>query len=121
MGTGGRINPHTVTYMETACPYNLDFPVHPFAFRAHAHSLGKLYAHVLGFTCFFYNNSMGVIDILNAQYKHNYSYTKWECSCIMIFKYTLDVKLVQLFVTYQAKHDNRHDVITNDKQDIVCE
>jgi len=39
----------------------------------------------------------------------------------MIFKYTLDVKLVQLFVTYQAKHDNRHDVITNDKQDIVCE
>lgn len=44
MGTSGSIKPHTVTYMETACPYNNDFEVHPFAFRTHAHTLGKVTA-----------------------------------------------------------------------------
>lgn len=42
MGTSGKIDPHTVTYMETACDYNLSFDVHPFAFRTHAHTLGKV-------------------------------------------------------------------------------
>lgn len=44
LGTSGSIKPHTVTYMETACPYEEDFEIHPFAFRTHAHTLGQVTA-----------------------------------------------------------------------------
>ena len=31
-------------YMETACKYDENFDIHPFAFRTHAHALGKFLA-----------------------------------------------------------------------------
>lgn len=40
MGTGGRINPKSVEYMETACSIDEDKVLHPFAFRTHTHALG---------------------------------------------------------------------------------
>ncbi|XP_042230056.1 peptidylglycine alpha-hydroxylating monooxygenase-like isoform X2 [Homarus americanus] len=42
MGTGGRINPKSVEYMETACTINEDKILHPFAFRTHTHALGRV-------------------------------------------------------------------------------
>ncbi|KAH3837295.1 hypothetical protein DPMN_110680 [Dreissena polymorpha] len=42
LGTGGYIDAHTVTYMETECPFQEKFDVHPFAFRTHAHGLGMV-------------------------------------------------------------------------------
>ncbi|XP_045609532.1 peptidylglycine alpha-hydroxylating monooxygenase isoform X2 [Procambarus clarkii] len=42
MGTGGRINPNSVEYMETACTINEDKVIHPFAFRTHTHALGRV-------------------------------------------------------------------------------
>jgi peptidylglycine monooxygenase len=42
MGTGGEILPHSVTYMETACGYTEPFVMHPFAFRTHAHTHGRV-------------------------------------------------------------------------------
>lgn len=41
MGTGGRINPNSVEYMETACTIQEDKVIHPFAFRTHTHALGQ--------------------------------------------------------------------------------
>ncbi|XP_076028651.1 peptidylglycine-alpha-hydroxylating monooxygenase isoform X2 [Oratosquilla oratoria] len=42
MGTGGRINPQSVEYLETACELNEDKVIHPFAFRTHTHALGRV-------------------------------------------------------------------------------
>jgi len=42
MGTGGRISPHSVEYMETACTINENKIIHPFAFRTHTHALGRV-------------------------------------------------------------------------------
>ncbi|KAK3881676.1 hypothetical protein Pcinc_013896 [Petrolisthes cinctipes] len=42
MGTGGRINPKSVEYMETACSIDEDKVLHPFAFRTHTHGLGRV-------------------------------------------------------------------------------
>lgn len=41
MSTMGELAPHSKTYMEVACSYNEPFPIHPFAFRTHAHGHGK--------------------------------------------------------------------------------
>ncbi len=40
LGTGGEIPAHETVYMETACSYNDDPVLHPFAFRTHAHTHG---------------------------------------------------------------------------------
>merc|ERR1719244_511476 len=42
MGTGGRISPHSVEYMETACTIQENKVIHPFAFRTHTHALGRV-------------------------------------------------------------------------------
>ncbi|XP_047741070.1 peptidylglycine alpha-hydroxylating monooxygenase [Hyalella azteca] len=42
LGTGGRILPQSVEYMETACTIEEDKVIHPFAFRTHTHSLGRV-------------------------------------------------------------------------------
>ncbi|XP_045539131.1 peptidylglycine alpha-hydroxylating monooxygenase [Papilio machaon] len=42
LGTGGYILPNRVEHMETACPIIEDKVIHPFAFRTHTHSLGKV-------------------------------------------------------------------------------
>lgn len=42
MGTGGEIPPYSVTYLETACSYREPFVMHPFAFRTHAHTHGRV-------------------------------------------------------------------------------
>ncbi|KAJ8664331.1 hypothetical protein QAD02_005993 [Eretmocerus hayati] len=42
MGTMGGIAPKTVEYMETACPLRENKTIHPFAYRTHTHSLGKI-------------------------------------------------------------------------------
>lgn len=42
LGTSGVIPPNTVEHMETACTLLEDKVIHPFAFRTHTHSLGKL-------------------------------------------------------------------------------
>lgn len=44
LGTGGSIPKHSVTYMETECPYDEDFEIHPFAFRTHGHTLAQVNA-----------------------------------------------------------------------------
>ena len=41
LGTGGRIMPNSVEYMESACEIEEDIVIHPFAFRTHTHALGK--------------------------------------------------------------------------------
>ena len=48
LGTGGRINPHSIEYMETACEIKDNVVLHPFAFRTHTHSLGKHQAEAFG-------------------------------------------------------------------------
>ncbi|XP_068233218.1 peptidylglycine alpha-hydroxylating monooxygenase isoform X2 [Palaemon carinicauda] len=42
LGTGGRINPKSVEYMETACTIDEDKVIYPFAFRTHTHALGRV-------------------------------------------------------------------------------
>merc|ERR1712080_218484 len=42
MGTGGYAPAHSTTYFETACTMKEDQAMHPFAFRTHTHSLGKV-------------------------------------------------------------------------------
>ncbi|KAF2359153.1 Copper type II ascorbate-dependent monooxygenase C-terminal [Trinorchestia longiramus] len=42
LGTGGRILPKSVEYMESACAIHEDKIIHPFAFRTHTHSLGRV-------------------------------------------------------------------------------
>ncbi|CAK1601715.1 unnamed protein product [Parnassius mnemosyne] len=42
LGTGGYIFPNHVEHMETACTILEDKVIHPFAFRTHTHSLGKV-------------------------------------------------------------------------------
>lgn len=42
LGTSGTIPPHKVEAMETACEINEKKIIHPFAYRTHTHSLGKL-------------------------------------------------------------------------------
>ncbi|CAH2050049.1 unnamed protein product, partial [Iphiclides podalirius] len=42
LGTGGYIPPNSVEHMETACTLDEDKVIHPFAFRTHTHSLGKV-------------------------------------------------------------------------------
>jgi len=42
MGTSGSIPPHSIEYFEAACPYQDDVEIKPFAFRTHAHSLGRV-------------------------------------------------------------------------------
>ncbi|XP_053609640.1 peptidylglycine alpha-hydroxylating monooxygenase [Plodia interpunctella] len=44
LGTGGVIAPRKLEHMETACTISEDKVIHPFAFRTHTHSLGKLVA-----------------------------------------------------------------------------
>lgn len=42
LGTAGVIPPMVVEHMETACTIDEDKVIHPFAFRVHTHSLGKV-------------------------------------------------------------------------------
>jgi peptidylglycine monooxygenase len=42
MGTGGSAPPHSTTYFETACKIEDQREIHPFAFRTHTHSLGRV-------------------------------------------------------------------------------
>jgi len=42
MGTGGSAPPHSTTYFETSCDIDDPRTIHPFAFRTHTHSLGKV-------------------------------------------------------------------------------
>ena len=42
LGTGGSAPPHSTTYFETSCEIEDSRQIHPFAFRTHTHSLGKL-------------------------------------------------------------------------------
>ena len=42
LGTGGMAPSHTTTYFETACEVDDARKIHPFAFRTHTHSLGKV-------------------------------------------------------------------------------
>lgn len=44
MGTNGEIPAHSTTYMETACSYNEPVVMHPFAYRTHAHTHGRVNA-----------------------------------------------------------------------------
>lgn len=44
MGTGGMLPAHATTYFETACSYNDPYVMHPFAFRTHAHTHGRVNA-----------------------------------------------------------------------------
>jgi len=42
LGTGGSAPPHSTTYFETSCQIEDSRQIHPFAFRTHTHSLGKV-------------------------------------------------------------------------------
>ncbi|XP_011502723.1 PREDICTED: peptidylglycine alpha-hydroxylating monooxygenase isoform X2 [Ceratosolen solmsi marchali] len=42
LGTGGGIPPHSVEYMESSCEISENKTIHPFAYRVHTHSLGKI-------------------------------------------------------------------------------
>lgn len=42
LGTSGMIGPHRVEHMETACTIDEQKTIHPFAYRTHTHSLGKV-------------------------------------------------------------------------------
>ncbi|XP_031638045.1 peptidylglycine alpha-hydroxylating monooxygenase [Contarinia nasturtii] len=42
LGTGGLVPPMSVEKMETSCTIDEDKLIHPFAFRVHTHSLGKV-------------------------------------------------------------------------------
>merc|ERR1712018_1055929 len=42
LGTGGSAPPHSTTYFETACEIEDQRKIHPFAFRTHTHSLGRV-------------------------------------------------------------------------------
>ncbi|XP_046662518.1 peptidylglycine alpha-hydroxylating monooxygenase-like [Homalodisca vitripennis] len=42
LGTAGMIPPMTTEHMETACAISENKTIHPFAFRTHTHSLGKV-------------------------------------------------------------------------------
>jgi peptidylglycine monooxygenase len=42
LGTSGYAPRHSTTYFETACEMDDDREIHPFAFRTHTHSLGKV-------------------------------------------------------------------------------
>jgi len=42
LGTGGFAPPRSTTYFETSCEITDPRPIHPFAFRTHTHSLGKV-------------------------------------------------------------------------------
>ena len=42
LGTNGFISPQSTEYMESACTINEPVILHPFAFRTHTHSLGKI-------------------------------------------------------------------------------
>lgn len=41
-GVGGYIPPRSITYMETACQIQEPKIIHPFAYRTHTHSLGRV-------------------------------------------------------------------------------
>lgn len=42
LGTAGSIKPMSEEHMETTCTIEEDKVIHPFAFRVHTHSLGKV-------------------------------------------------------------------------------
>ena len=42
LGTGGSMPAHSTTYFETACAVEDQREVHPFAFRTHTHSMGRV-------------------------------------------------------------------------------
>ncbi|XP_023347961.1 peptidylglycine alpha-hydroxylating monooxygenase isoform X2 [Eurytemora carolleeae] len=42
VGTGGLIPPQSTTHMEAACTLRENLEIHPFAFRTHTHSLGRV-------------------------------------------------------------------------------
>lgn len=42
LGTAGMIPPMSIQHMETTCSIDEDKVIHPFAFRVHTHSLGKV-------------------------------------------------------------------------------
>ncbi|XP_041369878.1 probable peptidylglycine alpha-hydroxylating monooxygenase 1 [Gigantopelta aegis] len=43
LGTMGSIPAHSTVYMETACPFpGKNLVIHPFAYRTHAHTLGRV-------------------------------------------------------------------------------
>lgn len=44
MATNGEIGPMATEHMETACEITEDKILHPFAYRTHTHSLGKVVA-----------------------------------------------------------------------------
>ena len=42
LSTDGSIPAKSTTFMEVACAYNGNNVIHPFAFRTHAHTHGRL-------------------------------------------------------------------------------
>lgn len=42
LGTGGSIPPNQVEHMETVCNISENKTIHPFAYRTHTHSLGRV-------------------------------------------------------------------------------
>lgn len=42
LGTGGMVPPKSEEHMEVSCEIDEDKVIHPFAFRVHTHSLGKV-------------------------------------------------------------------------------
>ncbi|CAL1535410.1 unnamed protein product [Lymnaea stagnalis] len=42
LGTGGEIPQHSIEYFETACTIQEDVEIVPFAYRTHAHALGRV-------------------------------------------------------------------------------
>lgn len=42
LGTGGVVPPKQIAHMETSCPITEYKTIHPFAYRVHTHSLGKV-------------------------------------------------------------------------------
>lgn len=42
LGTGGEIPPKKITHLETDCEINEGKTIHPFAYRTHTHSLGRV-------------------------------------------------------------------------------
>ena len=57
LGTSGSAPPRTTTFFETSCEIQDSRTIHPFAFRTHTHSLGKvcLYTYCINTCCLVLN------------------------------------------------------------------
>lgn len=59
LGTDGRIQPHKVESMETACLIKEDKLIYPFAFRVHTHELGK---YIFLYFIYFFKRKKSFLD-----------------------------------------------------------